>query len=58
MKRILLALCLIGLLFFAFHAGRGIPSSVFAMDALEEAKAEALAKGEPLIFVYTDPGST
>ena len=49
MKRILL---------FAFHAGRGIPSFVFNMDALEEAKAEALAKGEPLIFVYTDPGST
>lgn len=58
MKRILLALCLIGLLLFAFHAGRGIPSFVFNMDALEEAKAEALAKEEPLIFVYTDPGST
>lgn len=40
------------------HAELKIPSSVFTMEELEEAKAEAMEKEEPLIFVYTDPGST
>ena len=35
-----------------------IPSSVFEMDELEEAKAKAAKDEEPLIFVYTDPGTT
>lgn len=40
------------------HAELRIPSSVFTMEELEEAKAEAYEEEEPLIFVYTDPGST
>lgn len=35
-----------------------IPRHVFTLDKLAEAKAEALEKGEPIIFVYTDPGTT
>lgn len=35
-----------------------IPRHVYTLDKLEEAKAEALEKSEPVIFVYTDPSST
>ncbi|MFT5469452.1 MAG: hypothetical protein ACI8UO_004573 [Verrucomicrobiales bacterium] len=35
-----------------------VPSSVFGMEELEEAKAKAAKDEEPLIFVYTDPGTT
>lgn len=35
-----------------------IPRSVFQMDQLEEAKQKAADDEEPLIFVYTDPGTT
>lgn len=39
-------------------AGLDIPRYVFGLDQLEEAKAEAAEKEQPLVFVYTDPGST
>lgn len=35
-----------------------IPRHVYTLDKLEEAKAEAIEKSEPIIFVYTDPGTT
>jgi len=35
-----------------------IPRHVYTLDKLEEAKAEAMEKSEPIIFVYTDPAST
>ena len=35
-----------------------IPRSVFTMDRLDEAKSEALEKEKPLVFVWTNPGST
>lgn len=35
-----------------------IPRSVFSVENLEEAKAAAVEENEPLIFVYTDPGTT
>ena len=35
-----------------------IPRHVYTLDKLEDAKAEALEKSEPIIFVYTDPGTT
>ena len=35
-----------------------IPRHVYTLDKLEEAKAEALEKSEPVVFVYTDPAST
>ncbi len=39
-------------------AGFKVPKSIFTIDELDEAKQEATADKEPLIFVYTDPGST
>ena len=35
-----------------------IPRSIFKVDQLEEAKAKAAEDEEPLIFVFTDPGTT
>lgn len=55
------SLLLCGALLFAMtssHADLKIPSSVFTIGELEEAKAKAAEDGEPLIFVYTDPGTT
>ena len=49
---VVLGICSLG------RAELRVSSSVFTVDELEEAKAEALEKKEPLIFVYTDPGST
>lgn len=43
---------------FSAQAELRIPSSVFTMEELEEAKAEAREEKEPLIFLYTDPAST
>lgn len=43
------------------HASFGnltIPRSVFKMADLEAAKTRATENEKPLIFVYTDPGST
>ena len=43
------------------HASFGnltIPRSVFKMADLEAAKTKATKSEKPLIFVYTDPGST
>ena len=51
----IISLLLIGLIpAFALD----IPRHVYTLDKLEEAKAEALEKSEPVIFVYTDPGTT
>lgn len=35
-----------------------IPGSVFKLDELNEAKAKAAKNTEPLIFVFTDPGTS
>lgn len=35
-----------------------IPRHVYTLDTLEEAKAEAIEKSKPVVFVYTDPGTT
>lgn len=35
-----------------------IPGSVFKMDELAEAKAKAAKMEKPLVFVYTDPGTS
>lgn len=51
-------ICLCSLLLFAVNADVRIPSSVFNMEELEEAKAEAFEEKKPLIFVYTDPGTS
>lgn len=48
----------IGLMSASLRAELKVPSSVFTMEELDEAKAEATEKEEPLIFVYTDPGTT
>ena len=36
-------------------AGLSVPSSVFKMDELDEAKEKAAKDEEPLIIIYTDP---
>ncbi|MCH2064739.1 MAG: hypothetical protein MK194_13585 [Roseibacillus sp.] len=35
-----------------------IPRSVFKMEDLKAAKDEAIGSEKPLVFVYTDPGTT
>ena len=40
------------------HAELRVSSSVYTVDELEEAKKEATKEKEPLIFVYTDPGTS
>ena len=40
------------------HAELRVSSSVYTVDELEEAKKEAIKEKEPLIFVYTDPGTS
>ncbi len=49
-----------GLVIFAqsAFADMKIPRSVFEMEALDEAKAEAAEEGKPIVFVLTDPGTT
>ena len=55
----LLTLCGFALLFtMSVRAELRVSSSVFTIDELDEAKAKAAKDEEPLIFVYTDPGST
>ncbi|MEM6916414.1 MAG: hypothetical protein AAF491_07585 [Verrucomicrobiota bacterium] len=58
MKTLLSLVTVLALAGSLSHAELRIPSSVFTMEELEEAKAEAYEEEEPLIFVYTDPGST
>ena len=58
MKKSLLLLGVLALLPLAAKGDMRIPSSVFTMEEIEEAKAEALEEEEPLIFVYTDPGTS
>ena len=51
-----LAIIMVALVSVGFaHADLKIPSSVFEMDELEEAKEKAKKDSEPLIFVFTDP---
>ncbi|MCG8601983.1 MAG: hypothetical protein MI807_17710 [Verrucomicrobiales bacterium] len=57
--KLLLTVCCLALFFsLSARAELRVPSSVFKMDELEEVKAKATADKEPLIFVYTDPGTT
>ena len=56
-KLALFTIALLGLSQFSM-AELKVPSSVFKMDELGEAKAKAASDKEPLIFVYTDPGTT
>jgi hypothetical protein len=56
MKALTASVLLLGTL--AVQAELEIPRSVFRMDKLSAAKAEAAEASKPLIFVYTDPGSS
>ena len=57
MKAFLVAtICLLTLCSLS-RADLKIPSSVFEMEELDEAKAKAAEKGKPLIFVVTDPNT-
>lgn len=58
MKKIsLLSALVIGLSSLA-QAELDIPRAAFRMSQLEEAKAKATEEEKPLVFVYTNPGST
>ena len=51
--------CLIAVgLTATLHAELKIPRSVYQIDQLEEAQAEAAEENKGLAFVMTDPGST
>lgn len=50
--------CLALLLTMSARADLRVSSSVFTIDELAEAKAKAVKDEQPLIFVYTDPGTT
>lgn len=55
------ALAIVGslsLLALSASAQMRIPSSVFTLEELEEAKQKAVEEEEPLVFVVTDPYST
>lgn len=54
----LIVVVLLVLLGANVNAELKIPSSVYTMEELEEAKAEAAEDKEPLVFVLTNPGST
>ena len=58
MKKSLLLLGVLASLPLVAKGDMRIPSSVFTMEEIEEAKAEALEEEAPLIFVYTDPGTS
>lgn len=57
MKTILVASICLFTLGSVSRADLKIPSSVFQMEELDEAKAKAAEKGKPLIFVVTDPNT-
>lgn len=40
------------------QAGFEVPRSVYRMDQLKEAKEKAAEKGKPLVFVYSNSGTT
>ena len=40
------------------HAEMKIPRSIHRMDELDEAIVKATKKEKPLVFVYTDPGTS
>lgn len=42
----------------AAFAEMNISKSVYRLNQLEEAKAEAAEEEKPLVFVLTDPGTT
>ena len=58
MKRAILATAILAGVTQLSLAELKIPRSVFRLTDLEEAKEKAAEKEEPLIFVFTDPGST
>ena len=58
MKMILAIVASLLVSVLAVDAQMRIPSSVFTLEEIEEAKQEALEEEEPLVFVVTDPGST
>jgi hypothetical protein len=40
------------------HAEMKVPRSIHRMDELDEAIVKATKKEKPLVFVYTDPGTS
>ena len=42
----------------AVCAGVKVPKSVFRIEQIEEATEHAIKEGEPLTFIFSDPGSS
>ena len=58
MKVSLAAAALFISFFGVLHAEMKVPRSIHRMDELEEAIVKATKKEKPLVFVYTDPGTS
>lgn len=58
MKKIISLLMVSAACLQVAYAGFKVPKSVYKMDQLEEAKAEAKQDGKALVFVYSNTGST
>ena len=58
MKRSLFLILVVAGLAGSAAAELSVPRSVFKMDELDEAKSKAAKDKEPLVIVYTDPGTT
>ena len=56
MKKLLLSIGVLGMLCAVATAGFKVPRYVH--ENLEEAQKEAIEDGKPLVFIYTDPGSS
>ena len=58
MKVFLATAALFVCLFCVLSADMKIPRSIHGMDELDEAIVKATKKEKPLVFVYTDPGTS
>ena len=58
MKKLFIAIAVLAGLTHVGLAELKISRSVYRMDQLKEASAKAIEKESPLVFIYTDPGST
>ena len=58
MKFYLIAATLLSSLAGLSFAEMKIPRSIHTMDELDEAIVKATKKEKPLVFVYTDPGTS
>ena len=56
MKKLLLSVGVLGIFCAVATAGFKVPRYVH--ENLEEGQKEAIKEGKPLLYIYTDPGSS